>query len=80
LFYVAPDMSVTAVPIDSTGQFHAGQPQARFQFRSGAPTLDGSQVYALMKDGKRFLVNARPAQTSVAALTVVINWPATIQK
>jgi Tol biopolymer transport system component/tRNA A-37 threonylcarbamoyl transferase component Bud32 len=80
LFYVAPDMSMTAVPIDSAGQFHAGQPQALFQFRSGAPALDGSQVYAVTKDGKRFLVNARPAEISAAPLTVVVNWPATIQK
>ena len=29
---------------------------------------------------KRFLVNARPQQSTVAPLTVVVNWTATIQK
>jgi hypothetical protein len=38
-------------------------------------------VYAVTKDGKRFLVNARPQQSSsVAPLTVVVNWTAAIQK
>jgi len=37
-------------------------------------------VYAVTKDGKRFLVNARPAEISAEPLTVVVNWPATIQK
>jgi hypothetical protein len=32
------------------------------------------------KDGKRFLLNARPQQSSVAPLTVVVNWTAAIQK
>jgi serine/threonine protein kinase len=50
------------------------------QFRSGAPSFDGSQIYAVTKDGKRFLVNARPAEISGLPLTVVVNWPATIQK
>ena len=70
-----------AVPIptstDATGQFGAGVPQALFP--TGART-NTSQVYAVTKDGKRFLVNARPQQSSVAPLTVVVNWTATIQK
>jgi serine/threonine protein kinase/Tol biopolymer transport system component len=80
LFYVAADVSLTAVPIDPTSQIPAGPPQALFQFRSGAPQFDASQLYAVTKDGKRFLVNARSGQTSQSPLTVVVNWPATIQK
>ena len=38
------------------------------------------QGYAVTKDGKRFLVNARPQQSSAAPLTVVVNWTAAIQK
>jgi hypothetical protein len=37
-------------------------------------------VYAVTKDGKRFLVNARPQQSSVTPVTVIVNWTATIQK
>ena len=67
-----------AVPIDATGQFDAGVPQALFP--TGAPRFNSSQVYAVTKDGKRFLVNARLQQSSMAPLTVVVNWTATIQK
>ena len=67
-----------AVPTDTTGQFDAGVPQALFA--TGAPMLNTRQIYAVRKDGKRFLVNARPQQSVVAPLTVVVNWTATIQK
>ena len=37
--------------------------------------LGPNQVYAVTKDGQRFLVNASPAQSSgEAPLTVVLNW------
>jgi len=67
-----------AVPIDATGQFDAGVPQALFP--TAARSFTGSQEYAVTKDGKRFLVNARPQQSSAAPLTVVVDWIATIQK
>jgi hypothetical protein len=37
-------------------------------------------VYAVTKDGKRFLVTARPQQFTAAPLTVVVNWLAAVQK
>jgi hypothetical protein len=56
-------------------------PQALFAFRSGALTFDPKQLYAVTKDGARFLVIGRPVQeASVQPLTVILNWPATIQK
>jgi eukaryotic-like serine/threonine-protein kinase len=77
LFYLGADGTMMAVPIDATGQFDAGVPQALFP----TDTLTiVSPTYAVTKDGKRFLVNARPQQSSVAPLTVVVNWPAAIQK
>jgi eukaryotic-like serine/threonine-protein kinase len=81
LFYVGADGAMMAVPIDATSQFNAGVPQALFLFRSGAPTFEASQVYAVTKDGKRFLINARPEQSGgVAPLTVVVNWLAAVQR
>ena len=66
-----------AVSIGATGQFDAGVPQALFQ--TGAPTTyPFLRVYAVTKDGKRFLVNARPA--AATPLTVVVNWLAANQK
>jgi len=41
-----------------------------------------SQMYAVTKDGQRFLVNARPANAAatVTPLTVILNWAPTLQK
>jgi roadblock/LC7 domain-containing protein len=78
LFYRGAGGTLMAVPIDATDQFDAGVPQALFL--TGAPSFTGSQVYDVTKDGKRFLVNARPQQSGVPPLTVVVNWTAAIQK
>ena len=73
LFYLGADATMMAVPIDATGQFEAGVPQALFHCQAHRYSTAG-QVYAVTKDGKRFLVNARPQQSTVAPLTVVVNW------
>ena len=70
--------TLMAVSIDATDQFDIGVPQALFP--TAVPRLNAGRVYAVTKDGKRFLVNARPQQASAESLTVVINWPATIQR
>ena len=65
-----------AVPIGAGRSFAAGLPQALFLARA---LLGPNQAYAVTKDGRRFLVNARPQQSSGAApLTVVLNWTAAI--
>jgi eukaryotic-like serine/threonine-protein kinase len=83
LFYLGADGMLMAVPIDATGEFRGGVPEALFPLRLGALAVsynNTGQVYAATKDGQRFLVNARPQQSSVAPLTVVLNWTAAIQK
>jgi Tol biopolymer transport system component len=71
LFYIGQDGSMMSVPIDATGQFSAGAPQALFSttYRRGA-----NQRYAVTKDGKRFLVSATPLQSRAIPLTVLLNW------
>lgn len=78
LFYLSADASMMAVPIDATGQFDAGVPRALF--RSGVQRFNNNQLYAVTKDGKRFLVNTRPQQIAPTPLTVVVNWVAAIKK
>jgi hypothetical protein len=78
LFFLGADGTLMAVSIGAGGQFIAGVPQALF--RTSAPRLSSSQTYAVTKDGKRFLVNASPQQSSAAPLTVVVNWTAALQK
>jgi Tol biopolymer transport system component len=79
LFFLRADGTLMAVPIDTIGEFHAGVPQALF--KTAVPIFNTSRgQYAVTKDGKRFLTTASPQQPSVAPLTVVVNWMATIQK
>jgi hypothetical protein len=57
-----------------TGAFNTG-------FNTGQAAFNIGQNLAASKDGQRFLINARTAQSSsVATLNVVVNWTAAIQK
>jgi hypothetical protein len=67
-----------AVPIGATTQWNPGGIQSLFL--AGTATINAGQQYAATKDGKRFLVNSRPKQSGTEPITVVLNWPATIQK
>ena len=79
LFYLGPDGTMMSVPIGTGRSFDAGLPRALFHANVWTHTYN--QVYAVTKDGQRFLVNATPQQYSAAApLTVVLNWPAVIHK
>jgi dipeptidyl aminopeptidase/acylaminoacyl peptidase len=72
LFYLASNGSLIAVPINPTDQFELGTPRALFL--AGAPRF--STGYTVTKDGQRFLVNARPQQSTNMRLTAVVNWKA----
>jgi Tol biopolymer transport system component len=83
LFYVGADGTLMAVPIDSTGEFHAGVPQALFTLHlaAGARSSNNSgHVYAATKDGQRFLAISTREQSSQSPLTVRLNWTAAIQR
>ncbi len=44
-------------------------------------TLSLDQMFSVANDGQRFLVNARPQNSaSVSPVTVIVNWPSTVQK
>jgi len=75
LFYLDATGAMTAVPIDSTGTF--GMPKTLFQ----AGVISNNNMYAVTRDGQRFLVNARLRNTpTFTPLTVVINWTSTLQR
>ena len=79
LFYLGPDGTMMSVPLGNGRSFAAGPPQALF--RANVWTLARNQVYAVTKDGQRFLVTATPPKSSGAApLTVVLNWAAAIHR
>jgi len=79
LFYLGPDGTMMSVLIGAGHSFDAGLPRALFH--ASVWSLTYNQVYAVTKDGQRFLVNATPPKSSVAApLTVVLNWAAAIHR
>ena len=82
LFFVRPDGNMMAAAIDATatGQFDIGVPRVLFPAIVTSGLGLSSFQYAVTKNGDRFLVHARPMQATGMPLTVVVNWPATIQK
>jgi dipeptidyl aminopeptidase/acylaminoacyl peptidase len=78
LFYLGADGTMMSVSIGAGRSFDAGAPQALFS--SHAWRFTANQVYAVTRDGQRFLVNASKQQPSgTAPLTVVLNWTAAIR-
>src|SRR5262249_6624917 len=81
LFFLTLDGMLMAAPvIQSTPGFEAGTPEPLFQ--SG--TLSGGRrTYAVTKDGQRFLVlvpRSSDRNATSLPITVVTNWPASVQK
>ena len=56
LFYLDASGAMTAVPINATDTVVAGLPKTLFP----AGAASSNQVYAVTKDGQRFLVSTRP--------------------
>jgi Tol biopolymer transport system component len=85
LFYISADSKLTAVEVAaSSGTFQAGIPKALF----AAPIWGGGASnnvtrYDVTADGKKFLINSLPTETTAAPsppITVVLNWQAGLKK
>lgn len=84
LFYVAPDLRLMAVPIQTgtDGSLLHGEPVALFRtplLRSGGVTVYSRPEYAVAPDG-RFLMKAVIPAPNVPPITVVLNWDAGLNK
>jgi Tol biopolymer transport system component len=81
LFYISENPSsgtLMAAPIAMSSQLEVGTPEPLFGV--GAPGASRGQIYAVTKDGRRFLTNERPRQKQVETpLTVVVNWMAALR-
>jgi hypothetical protein len=76
LFYMAPDSTLMAVPVDRTSP--AFQPgQATRLFHAAVPSLIGYN-YAVIADGQRFLVNVSAEPPTPVA--VIDGWQALLKK
>ena len=63
--------------IDTSRQFEAGLPQPLFK---SAVLVERRRQYAVTKDGKRFLALVPDRDALAEPLTVVVNWPSSIQR
>jgi Tol biopolymer transport system component len=78
LFYREPAGRFMAVPVTARGgTFEAGTPQPLFEVRAN-PT-PGTQ-YDVTGDGQRFIVSVPARAEGASPLTLVLNWPALLQR
>jgi Tol biopolymer transport system component len=76
VFFLAPDRRLMAVPIDTSGGFHAGTPTRLFQTRIAGPLGSGQRFpYAVSRDGKRFLMYVSDIRAAPPSIDVIVNWP-----
>ena len=84
LFYISADSKLMAVDVAAaSGTFQAGIPKALF----AAPIWGGGATnnvtrYDVTADGKKFLINSLPTETTAtpsSPITVVLNWQQTLQ-
>ena len=77
LFYIDANGAMTSVSIDAKDILPVGSPKTLFP----AGVISTQNMYAVTRDGQRFLVDARLRNTpTVTPLTVMINWTSTLQK
>jgi Tol biopolymer transport system component len=80
LFYIAPDNKLIAVAVKTGAAFTIGDARALLDTRITAWERSNNQRvnYAVTADGQRFLVNT--ASDAVQPITLVLNWPAALNK
>ena len=77
IVYLALDNRITAVELRPRGQgLEVGATKTLFQ----ANPYRRGNVYDMTRDGQRFLVNLLEKQQASVPLTLVVNWPAALQK
>ncbi len=82
LFYLAPDRYLMAVPIEAGSTLRPGTPQRLFEVAvsSNVGSSYTRNQYVVTDDGQRFLINQPVAGTSISAVTVVVDWVATLKE
>ncbi len=68
-----------ATTVSTQSRFETGSPRALFS-TGLINTPVGQRKCAVSKDGKRFLVNSVQRSANQRQITVVVNWPASVQK
>jgi hypothetical protein len=75
LFYLTLDGTLMAVTVNPGPTFQFGGPQLLFETGFRFPQYKiWMDQYAVSRDGQRFLLNRRVAETAAGAITAVIPW------
>ena len=70
-----------AVPVTAGANFDASSPVALFQTNPRQPVSTNDQfVYDVNRDGQRFLINTPAKQGETAPISIILNWPAKLNK
>ncbi|OFV91843.1 MAG: hypothetical protein A3H95_02685 [Acidobacteria bacterium RIFCSPLOWO2_02_FULL_64_15] len=78
IFYLAPDNKLMAVAVTpQASDFSVGAAQALFEAR---PRGGQRYSYDVSPDGRRFLIATLAERPPIAPLTIVVNWPAELNK
>ena len=77
LFFLGLDNMITSVDVTPGAQLSVGVPHALFPL---AQTTVARRSYTVSRDGSRFLFPLVGDRGPRPPITVVVNWPATLQK
>jgi eukaryotic-like serine/threonine-protein kinase len=81
LFYLSPDGKIMAVSVSAGTNFDAGASTALFQANPREGIATSEQVsYDISKDGQKFLINTQEKQEDAMPMSVVLSWPAKLNK
>ena len=80
LFYISAERKLMAVEIKPGSSFEAGAPRPLFDtgLRRGGPLQGGG--YDVAADGQKFLLSMPAGEGALPPLTLVVNWPAAIER
>ena len=81
LFYLSADSRIMAAPTTAGANFDAGTPVALFQAAAQQQvSSNDTAAYDVSRDGQRFLINTPVKQAETLPMSVVLNWPAKLNK
>ena len=81
VFFLSSDSKMMAVSVTSGTKFDAGTPVALFQATPRQQISSRDQfVYDVSRDGQRFLILTQLKNAETQPMSVVLNWPAKLNK
>jgi Tol biopolymer transport system component len=81
LFFLSSDSKMMAVPVTTGAKFDAGVPVPLFQVTPRQQISSRDQfVYDVTRDGQRFLILTPLKNAESQPMSVVLNWPAMLNK